>query len=141
MNVTPINAASEVEARTAGRPAKLKFPAIPQEILDGMTEIEQQHFEHFRTAYTDAYKRKYGKMSPTAEINIVQAALDYIHLWRLQIEQMKSHVLVSQARQHPGTSLRAWLQSAGLQEKDMETPKGIDDGKAATKAALLSLSS
>lgn len=129
-----------IEQRRPGRPQALEMPAIPQPILDGMDELEQQHFYHFIQAYTDAYKRKYRKLTPTAEIGIVQAALDYVHLWRLQAEQMQSGKLVSQARQHPGTSLRAWLQSAGLQEKDMEQPvKAEDSGKAANRAALMKL--
>ncbi len=141
MNVTPISQASEPKKRGPGRPASLDMPPVPQEILDGMTELEQQHFTHFRQAYTDAYKNRYGRVTPTAEIGIVQAALDYVHLWRMQAEQITTNKLVSQARQHPGTSLRAWLQSAGLQEKDMAEPVKAADDKAANRAALLSLSS
>ncbi|GHO45162.1 hypothetical protein KSX_33250 [Ktedonospora formicarum] len=106
-----------------------------------MTELEQQHFEHFRQSYYDAYKKRYGKITPTAEIGITQAALDYIHLWRLQAEQITTGKLVSQARQHPGTGLRAWLQAAGLNEKDMMEPVKQEDEKSANRAALLTLSS
>lgn len=102
-NISPISTPAEPKKRTVGRPAALEMPPIPQEILAGMTELEQQHFEHFRQAYYDAYKRHYGKITPTAEISITQAALDYVHLWRLQAEQMSTGKLVSQARQHPGT--------------------------------------
>ncbi|GHO55498.1 hypothetical protein [Ktedonobacter robiniae] len=141
MNVTPMSEASETKKRGRGRPANLEMPPVPQAILDGMTELEQAHFEHFRDAYTEACKKRYGKITPTAEIGIVQAALDYIHLWRMQIEQIQTGKLVSQARQHPGTSLRAWLQSAGLQEKDMMEPAKQEDEKSANRATLLSLSS
>lgn len=105
-----------------------------------MTPIEQQHFEFFRDGYLEAYVNKYGKSpTPTAQICIVQASLDYINLLRLQAEQMKSGNLVSQARQHPGVQVRAWLQSIGLQEKDYEESKKTDD-KSDAKAMLLSLS-
>ena len=130
MTITPIK---------RGRPAKLEMPPIPQAVLDGMDETERAHFEHFVASYSQAYKDTHGgKLTPTAEINIVQAGLDYVHLWRLQAKQMTEHDIVSQARQHPGVQVRAWLASAGLQEKDMEAPKKPEDKN---RAQLLSLSS
>ncbi len=139
LSVVPLSGASAKRTRGPGRPANLELPPLPIEIWDGMCEIEQQMFEHFQAAYEAAFQRKYGKLSPTARINIQQAALEYIHLMRLQAEQMTSKSLVSQARQHPGVQLRAWLQAAGLQERDIEVPNKPEDERSATRAALLGL--
>lgn len=140
INVTPLSTASIPRPPRVGRPSKLVMPPLPQEILDGMKPIEIAHFEFFRDGYLEAYVNKYGKQpTPTAQICIVQASLDYINLLRLQAEQMKSGNLVSQARQHPGVQVRAWLQSIGLQEKDYEEGKKTD-GKDDTRAMLLGLS-
>lgn len=138
MDVTPISSPAQ-RKKKMGRPPTLEFPPLPQEILDGMSELEQQHFDYFCSAYELAYQKKYGKITPTARINITQAGLDYIHLWRLQTEQMTTKKLVSMARQHPGVQVRAWLASAGLQEKDMEQALKPEDERSATRAQLLSL--
>jgi hypothetical protein len=103
-----------------------------------MSALEKEHFEYFLYAYEQAYERRYGRLTPTARINITQAGLDYIHLLRLQGEQFQSRKLVSQARQHPGVQLRAWLAAAGLQERDIEQPKQTDEA-ADTREALLKL--
>jgi hypothetical protein len=122
-----------------GRRPNLVQPPIPKEVLDGMSELEREHFEFFIQAYEQAYERKYGKLTPTAQINITQAGLDYIHLWRMQGEQMRSKTLVSMARQHPGVQIRAWLTACGLCEKDLEQPKQAKDSDDFAKNALLGL--
>lgn len=141
LSVTVLSASSEQrQKRKPGRPSSLEMPPLPAEILDNMSENEREHFDYFRSAYEAAAIRKYGRLTPTAEINILQAALDYIHLLRLQAEQIKSGTLVSQARQHPGVQLRSWLAACGLCDKDLEEKKEEkkEDGM---KEFLMSLSS
>jgi hypothetical protein len=139
MNVVTLITPSEPQKKKAGRPASLEQPPLPQEILDGMSEIERAHYDFFIEAYSRAYKEKYGRMTPTALINVTQAGLDYVHLLRLQAEQMRTGKIVSQARQHPGIQVRAWLACAGLQEKDFETVQK-DETRNETRNLLLKLS-
>lgn len=139
MNVVSIATAAPPRQKKAGRKATLVQPPIPIEVLEGMSELEQEHFDFFVAAYEQAYERKYGKLTPTAQINITQAGLDYIHLWRMQAEQMRSKTLVSMARQHPGVQIRAWLTACGLCEKDLEQPKQAKNDDDFAKNALLGL--
>lgn len=98
---------------TTGRKPKLKMPPLPQGLLDGMTELEQQHFWYM----IDAYQQDYPSMKPTDIICLYQAALEYVNTLRVQAKQLKSGEVISMARQHPGVQMRAWLDMMDVTRK------------------------
>lgn len=101
------------EAPKRGRPRKLKYPSLPQEIFDGMTELEREHFDFF----VNAHLEQYPDMIATDHLALHMAALDYISLLRMQASQLQTGQLVSMARQHPGVQLRAWMDSMSVTRK------------------------
>jgi hypothetical protein len=112
LKVIPLSRPSAEEPRT-GRPRKLKMPDLPQEIYDGMSDIEREHFDFF----LNAIRQEYPDLTHTDNIFLVMAGLDYINSLRLQVQQLKSGDLVTMSRQHPGVQLRAWLDMLSVTRK------------------------
>jgi hypothetical protein len=126
------------EART-GRKRKAKMPPLPQALLDGMSELEQEHFFFF----LEAYKEDYPGMKPTDIICLHQAALEYINTLRVQAKQLATGEVISMARQHPGVQMRAWLDMMDVTRKARTKGKAQDaDSEEAkqVKEALKALS-
>jgi hypothetical protein len=124
---------------TTGRKPKPKMPPLPQGLLDGMTELEQQHFWYF----IDAYQVDYPSMKPTDVLCLYFAAMEYVNYLRVQAKQFKSGEVISMARQHPGVQMRAWLDMMDVTRKARtRSGKSTDDSEdvQAVKAALKSLS-
>jgi hypothetical protein len=114
--------------KSPGRHKKLTYPGLPQEIYDGMTEIERAHFDWFiQTA------RRLVEGEEFDELGIHMAGLDYIQLLRMQARQLASGELVSQARQHPGVQLRQWLEITSLSRKSRPAKKEDDPAAAFLK--------
>ena len=103
----------EAAGPRTGRKRKAKMPPLPQALLDGMSELEQDHFFFF----LEAYKEDYPGMKPTDIICLHQAALEYINTLRVQAKQLATGEVISMARQHPGVQMRAWLDMMDVTRK------------------------
>jgi hypothetical protein len=132
LNVIPLVA---IPAQVgAGRPKKLKMPPLPQEIFDGMSELEQQHF-HF---FVQAIREEHSDLTPSDLIALNMAALNYINSLRLQQAQLTSGELVTMSRQHPEVQLRAWLDLMSVSRKQRGPQKSAEEQqKAEFQASLL----
>jgi hypothetical protein len=130
MKVVRLERPSADDAPKPGRPRKLKFPPIPQEILDGMTELEQAHYRYF----VESHQQQYPDLTPTDQIGLHMAALDYVSLLRMNATQMASGQLVTMSRQHPGVQLRAWMDSLSVTRKQRGPAKEKDEAAEMLKA-------
>jgi hypothetical protein len=136
-SVIRLETPSQLEEAKPGRKRRLKMPPIPQEVFDGMTALELEHY-HF---FVEAYQQDYPGMKPTDLICLHQAALEYINTLRVQAKQLKTGEVISMARQHPGVQLRAWLDAMSVTrkartsaKKDTEESDQAKELKAALKA-------
>lgn len=137
IKVLPLNTASQLEEKPKGRPKKLTMPAMPQEVLDGLTPLEQEHY----TFFVESIKQDYNITKPSDLVALHMAALEYVNLLRVQAKQLASGEVITAARQHPGVQLRAWLDSmAATRSKRKEAP-AQDDEQAQWAAAMKRLSS
>lgn len=122
-----------------GRKRKPKMPPLPQGLLDGMAELEREHFWYF----IESYQSDYPQMKPTDIICLYQAALEYINTLRVQAKQLASGEVISMARQHPGVQMRAWLDMMDVTRKARtRSGKSQDDSDEVKQAkeALKALS-
>lgn len=131
MNVVKLERPYQLEQRT-GRPRNLKYPALPAEIMESMTDLEREHFEYFIAAI-----KADNKLRPSDYIGLYAAALEYVAYLRLQASQIASGQLVTMSRQHPGVQLRAWLDTMSFSRR-----KGTSGEKAESDVArgLMALS-
>jgi hypothetical protein len=113
--------APPAQPKTSGRKRKLDFPGLPQEIYDGMSEIERAHFDFFIQAVTQD-----NTLEPSDYIGLYMAGLEYIQLLRMHARQLASGELISQARQHPGVQLRQWLETMSFSRKSRPAKKEDD---------------
>lgn len=120
------------EQKTTGRPRKLKYPPLPAEILESMSELEQEHFNYF----IEAIKAD-NQLRPSDYIGLYAAGLEYVAYLRLQASQIASGQLVTMSRQHPGVQLRAWLDTMSFSRRKGETGKR---NEASLESALMKLS-
>lgn len=139
LKVLPLETPTQLHASRPGRKRRLTMPPLPQEIFDGMTALEQEHF-HF---FVDAYTQDYPGMTPSDQMGLQLAGLEYINYLRMQASQLSTGQLISMARQHPGVQLRAWLDSMSVTRKARQrtAPKDGDEREADLRAALAKLSS
>lgn len=131
MNVIKLERPVQLEKRTGRRP-KLKFPPLPQEIMDAMTDLERAHFEYFIEAI-----QQDNKLRPSDYIGLYAAGLEYVAYLRLQASQMATGELVTMSRQHPGVQLRAWLDTMSFSRRKSD-PKAQENKM---ESALMGLSS
>lgn len=136
MHVLPVSEAAPVPAQR-GRPRRLKYPPIPNEVLEGMTPLEQEHFEFF----IESIRADYKITLPSDQIALYMAALEYVNLLRVQAHQLKSGEVITAARQHPGVQLRAWLDSMAATRAKRGPAKDEDEAASALQAGLRKLSS
>lgn len=123
LSVIPLEVASQIDHKI-GRPRKtLKLPPLPQEILDGMTPLEQEHFKFFIASF----ERDYPGMTPSDLLCLNQAAIEYINLLRVQATQMQTKQVISMARQHPGVQLRQWLDAMSVTRKQRQATEPKKD--------------
>lgn len=133
LSVVRLESPTQLEKRT-GRKPKLKFPPLPAEILNAMTEVERQHFDYF----IEAIKAD-NKLRPSDFIGLYAAGLEYVAYLRLQASQMASGELVTMSRQHPGVQLRAWLDTMSFSRR--KSDKAGDRNENRLENALMALSS
>lgn len=114
------------------------MPPLPQEIYEGMSDLERQHFDFF----VEAFMHELPDPSPIEIICVRMGALDYINSLRLQVEQLRSGQLVTMSRQHPAVQLRAWIDAALRRRKQggKELTQEQEE-RASLKSVLLGLSS
>jgi hypothetical protein len=134
MRVLPLSAGVAAPPRT-GRPRKLRYPPIPQEVLDGMTALEREHFDFF----IDSIRQDYQIKLPSDQVALYMAALEYVNLLRVQAHQLKTGEVITAARQHPGVQLRAWLDSMAATRAKRGPAKDGDDQEQAFRAGLSKL--
>lgn len=132
LQVHPMSAPEEEPARR-GRKPKLTPPPLPQELFDGMSDIEKQHFTFFLAAIME----EYPDLTKTDMIFLNMAGLDYINSLRLQVQQLQSGELVTMSRQHPGVQLRAWLELLSVSRKARQGSRNNQDEKLTEARAML----
>lgn len=120
-----------------GRPRKLKYPPIPQEVLDGLTPLEREHFDFF----IESIREDYHISLPSDQIALYMAALEYVNLLRVQAHQLKSGEVITAARQHPGVQLRAWLDSMAATRAKRGTAKETDEAEAEMRRQIARMAS
>lgn len=124
IKVTPLRALPP-ETKRSGRPKKLRMPPMPQEIMDAMSELEQEHF----TFFIESIKEEYPDLTMSDMIYLQQAGLEYINTLRLQVEQLRSGQLVTMSRQHPSVQFRAWIDLLSVSRKQRPQAKTQDDAE------------
>ena len=129
LTAKPLTTIQPATPRSAGRPAKLVMPDLPQM---PMTDVEQALFDYFLTAY----KSEYPDMTPTDHLMLHLAGLEYIKYLRVVSEELETGTVISMARQHPGVNMRALLdqlsvtrkaRTAGKKEADSDDEKELKD--------------
>lgn len=136
LKVVPLTAPTDT-SKPMGRPRKKVFPPLPQEIYEGMSDLEVEHFKFF----IESFKDEYPDLTPSDMIGLHMAAMEYINSLRLEVAQLKSGELVTMSRQHPAVQCRAWLDLLSVTRKQRQGAKSAEaEEKAATRSALLGLS-
>lgn len=133
LRVTPLQTAYRPPA---GRPTKLKMPPLPQAIMDGMTDLEKQHFDYF----VRSFRQEYPSLSAADLLCLQQAALEYINLLRVQAQQLSTGQVISMARQHPGVQLRQWLDMLSVTRKQRRAPSDGSEVEKDLRDSLMRLS-
>jgi hypothetical protein len=118
--------------RTTGRPKKLTLPGEFQQMLDAMSELEQEHY-HF---YIAAHEKLYPDLTEVDRLILRLAACDYIKALRMNAEELESGQLLTMSRQHPGVQMRAWMDMLSVTRK--QRGKAEDKDPFADKLAGLS---
>lgn len=101
---------------TGGRPKKLR----PMPVMEGMSDVEQVLFDDFIREYLD----EYPDITPTDYRMLFLVAVEYIKYLRIVSKELATGTVLSMARQHPGTNMRA------LQDQLSFTRKARMHGKA-----------
>lgn len=110
LTVRPLTAVEPAKPKTSGRPSKPVMPDLP---AMPMTEVEQNLFDFFLAAYKD----QYPDLTPTDQLTLHLAALEYIKYLRVVREELETHKVISMARQHPGVNMRALLDQLSVTRK------------------------
>src|SRR5579859_150530 len=110
----------------AGRPKKVLMPAIPKELLEGMSELEQQWYDYF----IQSLKEEYPDLTPFDLIQVYTLlAPCFISCMRLETRQMSSQELITMARQDPRTQFNQLMNSLSVRRRDRKGEKQEkDDG-------------
>jgi hypothetical protein len=135
LKVVPLTRPTE-EQKRPGRKPKRKMPPLPKEILDGMSELEREHFEYFVHSILEENPDLAG--SDLILVNL--AGLDYINTLRLEQNQLASGELVTMSRQHPGVQFRAWLAMLSASRKDRLGSKTNQSEQGSRRAELIEMS-
>jgi len=95
---------------TGGRPRRLK----PMPRLDGLTDAEQVLYDDF----IQEYLTEYPDISATDYRMLFLIGVEYIKYLRIVGEELRSGKVLSMARQHPGTNMRALQEMLSITRKD-----------------------
>lgn len=110
---------------TGGRPKKLK----PMPILEGLSDAEKVLFDNFIQAYLD----EYPDITPTDYGMLWLVAVEYIKYLRILSVELSTGQVMSMARQHPGTNMRALQDQLSFTRKARMHGKPQDGGEEAEK--------
>jgi hypothetical protein len=124
LRVKPLTETEAPKERSAGRPAKLVMPELPKM---AMTEPEQALFDYFLAAF----QQQYPDLTPTDLLLLHLAALEYVKYLRVVAEELETGKVISMARQHPGTNMRALLDQLSVTRKARTAGKKEEDPEAA----------
>lgn len=109
------------------RPGRKKKPAMPTLPTLEMTEFEREWFTYFR----DVYQAEYPDLTDADKLLLFLAAIEFIKYLRVAGAELATGEVISQARQHPGTQMRALLDQLSVTRKARQRqPKEEDDPNA-----------
>lgn len=94
---------------TGGRPKKL--PPMP--VMDGLSDSEKILFDGF----INEYLTEYPDITPTDYRMLFLVAVEYIKYLRIVSKELTSNQVMSMARQHPGTNMRALQDQLSITRK------------------------
>lgn len=110
---------------TGGRPRKLK--RMP--MLSGLTPAEEILFNDF----IEEILQEYPDISPSDYRDVWLAAGEYIKYIRVIDKELKTGKVLSMARQHPGTQMRALRDQLDINRKARIRGKQPQEGEDAQK--------
>ena len=110
---------------TGGRPKKL--PPMP--VMDGLSDTEKVLFDGF----INEYLTEYPDITPTDYRMLFLVAVEYIKYLRIVSKELTSNKVMSMARQHPGTNMRALQDQLSITRKARMHGKPPSDGEDAER--------
>jgi hypothetical protein len=103
-----------------GRPPKYTQPPIPQELLDGMSDLEKEWYFYF----IKTIKEEYPDLSRFDLIQVhVLLAPCFVSCMRLETQQMSKKELVMMSRQDPRTQFNNLMNSLSVRRRDRKQEK------------------
>lgn len=118
-----------------GRPRKLKAPPPP---AFEMSAFEQTWYQYF----LDAHLEEYPDLTNTDRILLMLAACEFVKYIRIVQNELSTGELITMARQHSGTQMRALLDMLSVTRKARQGGKGGEEDPVLKQAreALMGLS-
>lgn len=113
------------QVATGGRPKKLR----PMPMLDGLSDAEKILFNDF----IEENLAEYPDISATDYRMLFLIGAEYIKYVRVVEEELRSGKVLSMARQHPGTNMRALQDQLSITRKARMHGKPQDGGEEAEK--------
>lgn len=120
----PITSVEPARPKAVGRPAKLARPEMPEM---PMSETEHKLFNYF----LDAYNEQFDDLTPVDQLTLFLAAIEFIKYLRVAREELETGKVISMARQHPGTNMRALLDQLSVTRKARTAGKKSDEDEGA----------
>ncbi len=105
-----------------GRPRKVKLPPLPEEIMDGMTEIEREHFEFF----VQEVKAEHPDLMGTDLIYLNIAAMNYVNVLRSKESELRRRELLGITKTNPETQMLRWIDSLSISRKQRNPGKSAE---------------
>lgn len=116
--------ADQPQEQKPGRKKKPSMPTLPT--LD-MSDFEREWFTYFR----EVYQAEYPDLTDADKLLLFLAAIEFIKYLRVAGAELATGEVISQARQHPGTQMRALLDQLSVTRKARQRqPKEEDDPSA-----------
>ena len=103
----------------SGRPKKPQMPPLPQEIRDGMSDLEQEWFDYF----IYAIRQEHPDLTPFDLINLNLLAMCFISILRMEAKQLSSGELITMARQDPRSQYLRLMDSLSVRRRDRKAQK------------------
>lgn len=110
---------------TGGRPKRLR----PMPVMEGLSETEKILFDDFIAEYL----QEYPDITPTDYRMLYLVAIEYIKYLRIVSKELKTGKVLSMARQHPGTNMRALQDQLSITRKARNHGKPPESGEDAEK--------
>lgn len=109
-------------------PGRKKKPVMPTLPTFKMSEFEREWFAYFR----DVYQAEYPDLTDADRLLLFLAAIEFIKYLRVAGAELATGEVISQARQHPGTQMRALLDQLSVtrRARQKQGPREEDDPNA-----------